>query len=870
LLARWRSFWGTLWRRQRFEADLDEELRFHLESRAQDLVRQGRSPTAALRQARLELGAIDGHKQEVRQARGLRLWDELVADLRFAWRGWRRQRGLALAVTAILTLGIGVAAAVFTLVNAAVLRPQMGPGGDPGSFARVYVAQAFAPALPDRFSPPQIADLLALQGAARTLADVAGARWVSARLDADPNEVKGLLVTCNFFSVHRPARPLLGRLLDHRDCGRGAPVMVLSERLWRLRGADPAVVGKALTYKGRPFTVVGVVTGKFDGVREENGVWLPYDHGALWPVAHTWESRFDTAARLRPGHSRRDAAAELNVLLQQLDGQHPGRRSRVLVTDGSIVARPSSGQGLVVLSLLFGLLAMIVLLISANVVSLLLARAHARRHEIAVRLALGAGSRRLMKMLMVETLPLAALAGALSLLLARALPPLLVRWLDDDPRDIALDPDWRVWLFVGGVSLLAALASGLTPALEALNVDLMQSLKGRLRGLAPGSDRHRWRDLLVAAQVMVTVVLLAGAALFVRAYVQIAWQDQGFDTRHTLVTPLRPRGEDPPSWPLVHQAVSAQLRATPGVEAVALATAVPPGGRYLRVARDQGSFKALSRQVQVNGVSPSFFETLRVPVLRGRALQPADAVRGSARGTVPNVVVSQRLARDLWPDGDPIGQSLRTSVGGRLQVVGVAGDVLRPGRDNDPSVYEALGDNQAVVLVRFSGDATAATARVEAAIARAAPRFATSARTFHARYQKDADQMARVALLVLVLGGCALALSLVGVYGTVSFAARRRLKEIGIRMALGATGRDLVRALVFPTARAVGLGALAGTLLALVLAPGLRPLTGELDYRDPLAHLGAALLLGVAALAAMLGPARRALAADPAAILRED
>jgi predicted permease len=867
LLARWRSFWRALWQRQRFEADLDEELHFHLETRAEDLVRQGRSPAEAKRQARQELGAIDGHKQDVRQARGLRLWDELLADLLFAWRGWRRQRALALAVVAILTLGIGVAAATFTVVNAAVLRPQMGPGGDPGSFARVYVAQAFAPELPDRFRPPQIADLLALQGASRTLADVAGARWISARLEADPADVKGLLVTCNFFAVHRPARPLLGRLLDHRDCGQGAAVMVLSERLWRQRGADPAVVGKTMTYKGHAFTVVGVVTGKFDGVREENGVWLPYDHGALWPVAHTWESRFDTAARLRPGHSRRDAAAELNVLLQQLDGQHPGRRSRVLVTDGSIIARPSEdGKSLLVLSLLFGLLAMIVLLVSANVVSLLLARAHARRHEIAVRLALGASSRRLMKMLMVETLPLATLAGVLSLLLARALPPLLVRWLDDDPRDIALDPDWRVWLFVGGISLLAALASGLTPALEALNVDLMQSLKGRLQGLATRRGRHRLRDLLVAAQVMVTVVLLAGAALFVRAYVQISWQDQGFDTRHTLVTPLRPRGEDPASWPLVHQAVTAALRATPGVEVVALATAIPPGGRYLRVARDQGAFKGGSKQVQINAVSPSFFETLRIPVLRGRALQPGD----TARGGVPNVVLSQRLARDLWPQGDPIGQSLRTSVGGRFQVVGVAGDILRPGRDNDPAIYAALGDDQAVVLVRFSGDATAAAARVEAAIGRAAPRLATGARTFHARYQKDADQMARVALMVLVLGGCALALSLVGVYGTVSFAARRRLKEIGIRMALGASGPDLVRALVVPTARSVGLGALAGTLLALVLAPGLRPLTGELDYRDPLAHLGAALLLGAAALAAMLGPARRALDADPAAILRQD
>ena len=816
MLARWRSFWGALRRRRRFEEDLDDELRFHMESRAQDLVAQGRSPAEARRQARLELGGVDGYKQEIRQARGLRLADELLADLRFAWRGWRRQRALALAVTAILTLGIGLSTAIFTVINAAVLRPQMGRGGDPASFAKVFVAHAFGSELPDSFDPPQLVDLLALQEASRTLADVAGARWVSARLDDNPADVKGLLVTCNFFSVHRPARPLVGRLLDRRDCQTGAAVMVLSEGLWRQRGSDAAVVGRTLLYKGHPFTVVGIVAGKFDGVREGNGVWLPYHHGSLWPVAHSWESRYDTSARLRPGYSRRQAAAELNVLLQQQDGQHPGRRSRVVVTDGAIVSRPSDGKSLMVLSLLFGLLAMLVLLVSANVVSLLLARAHARRHEIAVRLALGAGTGRLMKMLMVETLPLAAVAGTLSLLVARSVPQLLVRWLDDNPRDIALDPDWRVWLFVGGVSLLAALASGLTPALEALNVDLTQSLKGRLRGLGTGAGRSRLRDLLVAVQVMITVVLLAGVGLFVRAYVQLTWEDQGFDTRHTLAAPLRPRGADPASWSLVHQAVSAELRATPGVAAVALAEAIPPGGRYLRVASFQQGSPGGSRTVQLNAVSPEFFETMRLPLLHGRALQAADVAEVGAR----NVVVSQRLARELWPEAHPLGQRLRSSLGAHFQVVGVAGDIQLPGRTNEPAVYAALGDHQAVVLVRFAGQATAAVTAAEAAIGRAAPRLVASARTFQDRSQRAADQLGRAALLVLALGGCALSLSLVGVYGTVSFTARRRLKEIGIRMALGASTRDMIRALLVPTARAVGLGMLAGTLLALLLAPG--------------------------------------------------
>ena len=619
MFPRLRSWWAALSGRPRFEADLDEELRFHLESRARDLAgREGLAPDAALRRARIEMGSVDGYKEEVRQAHGLRLWDELLADLRFAWRGWTRHKALALAVTAILTVGIGLTTAVFTVVNAAVLRPQIGPPGDPGSFAKVFVAHDRPPDTDD-FDPPQIHDLLELQAATRTLEHVAGARWVSARLGGGAADVKGLLVTCNIFSVYRPSRPLLGRLLDPRDCAEGAPVIVLGEAVWRQLGADPALVGRVMTYKQHPFIVIGVVSGSFDAVREDNNVWLPYNHGHLWPVAHAWESRFDTAARLRPGYSRREAAAELNVLLQQQDVRHPGRRSRVVVTDGSIAARPSDGKTVMVLTLLFGLLGMVVVLVSANVVTLLLARAHARRHEIAVRLALGAGRRRLMKMLLVETLPLAALAGCFSVLIAWVAPPILVRWLDDNPRDIPLDPDWRVWLFVGGVSLLATLASGLTPALESLGGDVMDPLKGGRRGSPAMGARRPLRDLLIAVQITVSVVLMSGAALFVRGYVRIAYEDPGFDSGHTLMASLRPTGDDPAVWsgrvPGRDGGTARHARHRGGGRGRLGAPGRPASTRRPHRCRTPGQ----PRPSQLNPVSPGFFETLRLPVLRGRA-----------------------------------------------------------------------------------------------------------------------------------------------------------------------------------------------------------------------------------------------------------
>jgi predicted permease len=867
VLARARSFWRTLWRRRRFEDDLDDELRFHVEARADDLVRAGMSPDEARRRARVELGAAAAHKEDVRAARGLGLVDEIAADLRFALRGWRRHRGLALAVIAILTIGIGISTAVFTLLNAGLLRPQVRL--DPASFVRVFVGHAQAPKRPDGASPPEIDDVVTMEGGTRSLAALGGARKVSARLGGDPGDTRGLLVTGEYFQVYR-ARPLLGRLIEKGDCRDGAAVMVLREDLWRRLGADPEIVGKVVSYNRRPFTVIGVMAGKMDGgLHDRSAVFIPHTHRDLWPPLARWDGRFETAARLRPGHRRADAAAELNMLMRQQDARHPGRESRVVVTDGSYIDTPGKSHVIFEFALLLGLLAMLLLLVCSNVVSLLLARAHARSHEIAIRLSLGAGRGRLMRMLAVETLPLAAVAAGLSWLLAQDAPRLLVSYLDDDPRDIPLHPDWRVWIFVAGVTLLAALASGLTPAFEALKVNLVDSLKGRPAAAADGRRRPRLRDLLVVAQIAVTVVLLAGAGLFVRGYASLSWENRGYDSRHTLMAYLRAWGDDPPSWPAVHQAVRAELRVAPAIEVVAFAETTVPGGQHLRLVRMDGAASVASALAQMNGVSPDLFATLSVPLLRGRTFLPGE----SATGPVVPVILSNRLARDLWKSDDPLGGQLRTEEGHRFQVVGVVGDVERPGGKERGAIYRPLRPGPAAVVVRFSGDAAAASATVEAAVRRAAPGVGAWARSFQARDDRDAARLARVAAVILVVGGCAMLVALVGVYGTVAFTVRRRTKEMAIRVALGARAADVVHALVTPTARAVGAGLLIGVTLAFLLAPGLRSQAGELAFRDPLVYAATAVLLGAAALAAMVRPVLRALSLDqigPAAILRED
>ena len=854
MLAKCRSFWRTLLRRARFERELEDELRFHVESRADDLMRGGLSRAEALLRARIELGPREAHKDAVRESRGLRFFDELGADLRFAMRSLRRHLGLALAVTATLTIGIAVSSVAFTLFNAQYLKARF--INDPGSFAQVFVAQKKGASSRLDFGGIEREDLEAIQQRSKALAQVAGASVVSASLGEDLDQVWGSLVTCNHFSVGGVLRPVLGRLLDQRDCSAGARVMVMSEALWRGRfGADPNVVGRVLSYN-LPLTVVGIAGGQ---AGKWGNVYVPYTLASAWerpPI-------FAASGRLSPGHTRAQAGSELNLILAQQDRLHPGRRSTVVVTDGSWAQRPfETGKTKAFLGVMLGVLIMVVMLVSANVVTLLLSRAHARRHEIAVRLALGAGRRRLMKMLMTETLLLAAVAGALSLVIAHQLP-LMLRLVDGDVS-LAVGLDWRVWAFVTAASLMAGLLTGLTPALEALKADQMGSLKGKPGGDGVGGRRIELRGLLIGAQVAVAVALLAGAALFVRAYQAAVRTDPGFEPRRTMLVPLRARRQAvPPSWAGLRQAITGELRATAGIEGVAFAEAKPHrGGLSVRLTSSQGRVG----RVKTNGVSGSLFRTLGVPIRRGRGLAEDDPVTGS---TI-RVVVSQSLVDALLPGREPLGETLSAPDGVRYQIVGVIGDLAQPGRAPWMLLFRPLPPGPADLLVRFSGDEITAAGRVVAALKAAAPGGYGRPVTYQTSFDHDVEEIGNEAAVVLILGSSALALALIGVYGTVSFTARRRMKEMGIRVALGARGGDILRALMNAPALYVVAGLTLGLSFAFLAAPSIEPLEKDLAFRDPLAYFTAAAVVAAAALAAMLRPARRAMAADPVTVLRED
>jgi putative ABC transport system permease protein len=787
----------------------------------------------------------------------LGILDDFWTDVRLALRTWRRNLGLAVVVTTILTVGIGISSTAVTLIIDEYFRPSVRAASDPdaGSYAQAYLSRTTRDEAAADFRRFTVEDVEAIQRHAKSLRSAAW-RPVSAPMGEDMSAlVRGKMVTCNFFAVEGLVRPLLGRFLDESDCATAARVAVISESMWRRRfGADPEVIGRVVSYN-LPLTIVGVAPGAGSD-RLGPGLFIPY---TVAPANQPPLPRvYRVAGRLAPGYTRPAAAAELSSIIAQLDARYPGRRSQVAVTGGSA---PNDQAGTwAIMLLLLGVVTMVVLLVCTNAATLVLSRAHARRHEIAVRLSLGAGLGRLMRMLVTETLLLALIAAGLSVVIAHELPQLLVPLLDTDPAR-TISPDRRVWLFLAGITLLAALASGLAPALEALRADTARSLKQR-PGASDGRGRFDLRGFLVVAQISIAVALLGGAGVFMRSYLRTTLDDPGFETRKILLSELGVWGAQAPSWPAIQPRIAAEVSAVPGVENVAFAESRPATGDW----RTLTSAAGLSGKARFNGVSSSFFATIGVSLLRGRALQPDDPVTG---GIIP-VVVSQRLADHLMPGLDPLGQVLRAGDGSRFSVVGVVRDIFEPGRRVHATLYRPLRPEQDILLVRFAGDPLAVAKRVGDAIRRASPGIFGRPRVFQSTFDHDIDEIGDLTALGMILGICALLIASLGVYGVVSFAAQRRTKELAIRAALGGRGRDIVRALTAAPIRQLAVGLTSGLAMALLLAAAGNTFAKNIRPSDPLPYAVAILLVTTAALLAMLRPAHRAMTADPIAALREE
>ena len=860
--------------------EVDDELAFHLEMRAAELEARGVPAAAARERALARFGDVTStraecldiaRRKERRMARSEYLVD-FLQDLRFGLRGLRRRPGFAAVAILTLALGIGANSAVFTVLDAVLLRPLPYPDAD--RLVRVHHVDREEWVLDGKFSPPDFEDVA--PGADRFASLAAyfsepGQSGVNLRGDGEPVRLLSAHVAAEFFpTLGIGAR--LGRTFQPADLVPGKDrSLVISSRLWESRfGGDEGAVGRKVTVDGEPFTVVGVMPSHFAFPAADVDVWLPLSLIGEDDIPRMRGLRWmQVVGRLGPGVSPQAARAQLDGLLARLAAAHPDTNegwteSRVVPLLDSMVGgvRPA-------LRVLGGAVGLVLLIACANLANLLLARGTQRVRELAIRSALGAERHRLVRQLLTESLALALLGGSAGLALAwaclQALRGLPTEWL---PRAQDLGLDLRVVAFTFAVALVSSLVFGLAPALRGA-----RSAAAAARGNRGASERlSGLRAALVVAETALAVLLLVGAGLLLRSLWTLTHTDPGFRPDNVLVAGFSVHGEMSGEERVQQQQrLLRRMAEVPGVVAVGASKTLPLHG-----GGEPYTFGVPGREAEVRPaggaiiVSPGYFEALGVPVLAGREYTFADAGADAPL----RLIVNRALARQLWGEGQALGQTIAF---GKTTgtVIGVVGDVRVEGLAAEAPATLYVGSHMAPrssvkLFLRTAGDPATVAPAVRAAVAEVEPDLPI------AELAPLTELIARTvveprffATLIGIFSALALVLALVGLYGVLSFAVAQLTREIGIRIALGAERNRVVRMILGRTARLSGLGIALG--LAGALAGG-RVLAGQLHgvaATDPATLLAVATVLGAGAMIAGWLPARRAAAVEPAISMRE-
>jgi putative ABC transport system permease protein len=806
--------------------------------------------------------------------------NDFLADLRFGARALRKSPGFTAVALVTIALGVGANTAIFSVVDAILFKPL--PFPEPERLVAVFQTLPTRGVAQNGVSYPNYADWASR---ARSFEDIAAIRMHDYTLTGggDPSLVAAGTVTSNLFRMLR-VRPLLGRGLAESDDAPGAPsVAVLGERLWRSRyGADPSIVGKSITLDDLPCTVVGVVSASFKTPPENppEELWLPLSHD---PVFGDLKQRrgghyLRTIARLKKGVSIGQAEAELATIQGALDREYPkeneGWGVRLVPLAGSLVGGVRTG-----LLVLFGAVALVFLIACANVANLLLARASARAQEVAIRTALGAGRGRLVRQLLTESLVLGVAGGAFGVGLAFAGLKALKAWLPADlPRASEIRLDAPVLLFALGASLLAAVVFGLVPALQASSTNLSDTLKEGSLGAGESGARKRLRGLLVVGETGLSFVLLIGAGLLGRSLLRLQQVPLGFDPERVLTSGISlPRAQyaKPERWISFYGRLVERLKTKPDVEGVTAVLPLPLSGGGLNFAftiEGRSSEKSGSDlSANYTAATPDYFRVLGLSLLRGRLLTPADTA-AAARVCL----ISSAFAKRFFPAEDPIGKRLVFGFSAPVarEIVGIVADVQRDGlaTPSKPEMYVPFEQEPwwaAYIAIRTRGEPgpVAAALRDEVRALDPSLPLADIAPMTQIVYDSVAQPRFRTSLLGL-FGALALFLAVIGIYGVISYDVGRRSREIGIRLALGASKGDLLR-LVFRHGLALtGVGLAAGLAGAVMLTRQMASLLFELSPMDPATYAGVALLLLLAGALACWIPARRALRVNPNLVLR--
>jgi macrolide transport system ATP-binding/permease protein len=899
------TWWHRLFHRRQHEEQLEKELRHHLDLHTSDLSRQGYSSEEAQRQAHLALGGPEQVKEMCRDARGTRWLEELLQDLRIGVRMLRKNPGFTLVVAATLALGMGANTAIFGLVDALLLR-QLPIVEAPGQLVLLRRGDGRGPTL----SYP---DFRVLRERNEVLSDLALYRQapISFGNNVRSEVVLGAMVSGNYFDV-LGIKPSFGRaFLPEEDRTPGAyPVVVLSHSFWQSRfNSDRTLVGQTIVLNNRRFTVIGIAPAGFDGESPPMKVslWIPVMMTATmrWepretqhdPLSDRQDENFGAIGRLKEGVSVTEAQAALEMINRQLEESTPppqrfnpnDDRSLRLISPQGIMIGPIREMA-VTSSRLAGATVLTVLLIAcANVANLLMARAARRRKEVAVRLALGATRWRLIRQLLTESVLLSLAGATAGLILAYWINQLLMAFKPPFPPPFTftldLSLDVRTFAFTFLLAVATGVMFGLVPALQASRPDVLPALKDESNAEGP---RVRWlnfRNALVITQVALSLALLISTGLFLRTLRYARQIDLGFKPDQVLAVSfnLRLQGYDEAKGREFYQRIVERLERLPGVQTASVTNLLPLGFIWLST-----PVVPEDREVQPNervfagnvSVGSQYFETIGTPLLRGRDFTAQDTIKS------PQVaIVSEKLARQLWPEikepGDALGKRLRVGRSDLVscEVIGVAKDSRnnifnRIDSEPEPTIYRPFAQNYsalASLIIRTDGDPRGLISGVRREVAALDENLPPQNLQPLSETVSLASWSARTGAAVLgVFGLLGLMLAAIGIYGVMSYSVSRRTREIGLRMALGAETRDVIKLIVKQGMGLTLIGVMIGLMLAVAVTRLLASLLYGVTATDPATFAGVVLFVIVVAVLASYLPARRATKVDPMMALRSE
>jgi predicted permease len=870
LLSSLRSVVSAVFQRRRVENDTEEELRTHVQNRADDLVRAGLTQAEAERRARIEFGAHEKFKEECREATGTHLLYTLFQDLRFGLRMLRKSPGFTAVAILTLALGIGANTAIFSVINGVLLSPL------PYKNPKQLVVMKENDSLPD---------VMDIQRQVRAFSQGGGINVEPMDYTGatEPVQVRVGHVNAGFLEV-LGVQPMLGRIISPGEDVQGGPrLAMVSNHFWQdYLGSDPHAVGATIQLAGNFYTVIGVMPASFAPPAEHADVFVSLWVGDPGAAAQRDVHFMHTYWRLKEGVTLAQAQADMAAMDRRLAAQYPAeereRKSQLVPLHEWLVGDVRSA-----LLLLFGAVGLVLLIACANFASLLVMRAVAERQELVIRATLGAGRGRLIRKTLTESALLSVLGGATGLVLAKWGTSMLLAFRPENlARLSGIQVDLRVMLFVLVVSVLTGVVFGMAPVWIVARADVAEALKESGRSTTASTVGHRIRKILVTAEVALALVLLVGAGLLMKGFSRLRSMNPGFNSANVMTMYLKlpeTRYREIPKQTAFRRELLTRLNVLPGVQA-AMVSDIPLGGNYVghRFVIDGRPPLAVGGEpeVQTLSVMGDYFRVMQIPLRAGRDFTPLDR-----EGQPLAAIVNEEMVREFLPHENPIGVRIRwagdTDPPRWMTIIGVAGDVKHSGlnQPTDPAVYTPFSQSDEAwrrfmtLAIRARNAPPGLVEEVKKQVWSVDGQIPVG--DVHAMDDLLAVSLEPQRFNMLLLGlfaALALILAAVGIYGAMAYAVNQRTHEIGIRTALGAQRGDVLRLVMRQGTKMALFGIASGIAGALALTRLMASLLFEVKPTDPATFAGVAILLAIVALAACYIPARRATKVDPMVALR--